>query len=87
MQPHRHTVITPLAHPGGMAAADIATPKVAFPPKELKVVLPIRLYVQLHSRKILTGKNICQTVEEALSAYFAQRPLDGGTRDPPPAND
>lgn len=39
-------------------------------PKTLKVTLPARLHLQLHSLKILTGTNISTTVEDALNAYF-----------------
>lgn len=51
-------------------------------PKTLKVSLPARLHLQLHSLKILTGTNISETVEEALNAYFSDRledqvPIEG----------
>lgn len=42
-------------------------------PKTLKVSLPARLHLQLHSLKILTGTNISETVEEALDRYFDDR--------------
>ncbi len=50
-------------------------------PKTLKVVLPARLHLQLHSLKILTGKNISATVEEALSAFFADSNIAKQTDD------
>lgn len=39
-------------------------------PKNLKVTIPARLHLQLHTRKILTGTTISQTVEDALLAFF-----------------
>lgn len=44
--------------------------------KTLKVSLPAKLHLQLHSVKILKGTNISDTVEAALEAYFDDR-LDG----------
>lgn len=38
--------------------------------RELKVLLPRRLAVGLHSEKILTGRTIASLVEEALRDYF-----------------
>lgn len=46
-------------------------------PKTLKVSLPARLHLQLHSLKILTGTNISDTVEDALNSYFEDR-IDEG---------
>lgn len=40
--------------------------------KDLKVRLPMRYHVQLQSLKVLTGKNISEAVEEALSQYFRE---------------
>jgi len=39
--------------------------------KELKVKLPVSQHLKLHSMKVLTGKQINETIQEALSAYFA----------------
>lgn len=39
-------------------------------PKTLKVSLPARLHLKLHSLKILTGTTISDTVEEAVERYF-----------------
>lgn len=40
--------------------------------KTLKVTLPTRMHLKLHQLKILAGKNISTTVEEALDEYFEQ---------------
>lgn len=42
-------------------------------PKTLKVSLPAKMHLQLHSLKILTGKNISDTVEDALDSYFSDQ--------------
>jgi hypothetical protein len=39
--------------------------------KELKVKLPLRFHVKLHSMKLLSGKTMASAVGEALEAYFA----------------
>lgn len=39
--------------------------------KEVKVKIPVRHHVRLHSMKVLTGKQIGDAVSEALDAYFA----------------
>lgn len=44
--------------------------------KTLKISLPAKLHLQLHTVKILKGKNISDTVEEALDEFFEQR-VDG----------
>ena len=41
--------------------------------KEMKLNLPVRYHVHLHSMKVLTGKQISDTVTEALEFYFAAR--------------
>lgn len=41
------------------------------PSREVKVQLPARLATALHANKILTGRPIGLTVEEALRAYYA----------------
>ncbi len=38
--------------------------------KTLKVTIPVGMHLRLHSLKILQGKNLSRTVEEALDAYF-----------------
>ncbi len=44
--------------------------------KEVKVKLPIRYHVRLHSIKVLSGKQISATVAEALEDYFRdQNPM------------
>lgn len=44
------------------------------PQKELKVKLATRLHVQLHSRKILHGASIQDTIAAALDLYFRDHP-------------
>lgn len=39
-------------------------------PRQLKVKVPTRTMIKLHSLKILTGKNISDQVLEALNRYF-----------------
>ncbi|MGQ0535161.1 MAG: hypothetical protein ACT4PT_03715 [Methanobacteriota archaeon] len=42
--------------------------------KEIKVRIPARYHILLHSMKTATGKAISETVSEALQGYFeAQR--------------
>ena len=38
--------------------------------KSIKVKLPIRQHIKLHALKLFTEKNISETVEKALDAYF-----------------
>lgn len=38
--------------------------------RQLNVSIPVYQHVQLHTLKVLTGKNMSQTVFEALEAYF-----------------
>lgn len=38
--------------------------------KTMKVQIPTRLHIKLHSLKILSGQNISETVEEAVESYF-----------------
>ncbi len=47
-------------------------------PKTLKVSIPARLHLRLHSLKILTGTTISDTVEDALSAYLDEAGPPGG---------
>lgn len=46
--------------------------------KELKVKLPLRFHVKLHSMKLLSGKTMASAVAEALEAYFTRAPLVTG---------
>lgn len=49
----------------------IRQPATAMPTtKEVKVRIPVQHHVRLHSMKVLTGKQISDTVSEALRAYF-----------------
>lgn len=48
--------------------------------KTLKVSVPAKLHLKLHSVKILKGENISDTVEAALGEYFDDR-LDEEGRD------
>ena len=41
--------------------------------KEVKVRIPIQHHVRLHSMKVLTGKQISDTVAKALDAYFGSQ--------------
>lgn len=41
--------------------------------KTLKVSVPTKLHLKLHSVKILKGENISDTVEAALGEYFDDR--------------
>lgn len=38
--------------------------------KELKVNIPVKYHLQLHSLKVLEGRQIHGVVEEALDRYF-----------------
>jgi hypothetical protein len=39
--------------------------------KELKVHVPVKYHLQLHSMKVLEGRQIHLMVQEALDQYFA----------------
>lgn len=39
--------------------------------KELKVHVPVKYHLQLHSLKVLEGRQIHAMVQEALDQYFA----------------
>ena len=41
------------------------------PTRDLKVKIPLNYYVQLHTLKIMRGKNMADALCEALDAYFA----------------
>lgn len=43
--------------------------------KEIKIMLPQRLIVQLRAAKILAGKQMSEILAEALEAYFRDRPV------------
>jgi hypothetical protein len=53
--------------------------------KTVKVSIPAKLHLQLHTVKILKGKNISDTVEAALDEYFEGRIGEGG--EPPVSGD
>lgn len=40
--------------------------------KELKVIIPMELHLQLLRRKLLHGQTIASSVEEALRRYFTE---------------
>lgn len=44
--------------------------------KSIKVKLPIRQHIKLHALKLFTEKNISETVEKALDAYFKDMKQD-----------
>lgn len=44
--------------------------------KSIKVKLPIRQHIKLHALKLFTEKNISETVEKALDAYFREMKQD-----------
>lgn len=39
--------------------------------KELKVNIPVKYHLQLHSLKVMEGRQIHGVIEEALDKYFA----------------
>lgn len=53
--------------------------------KEVKVKIPVGHHIRLHSMKVLTGKQISDTITEALDAYFAQHANEVAL--PPPGID
>ena len=42
--------------------------------KDLKVRIPVKYHMQLHTLKILRGKSLSDAVTEALDEYFAKNP-------------
>lgn len=48
-------------------------------PKTLKVTIPVGMHLRLHSLKILQGKNLSRTVEEALDAYFDEPTMEASS--------
>ena len=54
--------------------------------REMKVKIPLRLHVSLHSMKLLSGRQISDIVTEALVAYLAERrPASAAMVGPEPA--
>lgn len=45
--------------------------------REMKVKIPLKLHVSLHSLKLLSGRQISDIVTEALLAYMAQHTQHG----------
>lgn len=45
--------------------------------KELKVHVPVKYHLQLHSLKVLEGRQIHLMVQEALDQYFAALKPEG----------
>lgn len=41
-------------------------------PKELKVQIPMELYLKLHQHKILNGALLSDVVSDALATYLAE---------------
>lgn len=46
---------------------------VASASKEVKVRVPVRHHLRLHTMKVLTGAQISDIVSQALDAYFASQ--------------
>lgn len=46
--------------------------------KPLKVSVPIKQHIDLHKLKILTGKNMSETVQDALEMYLDAIRENGG---------
>ena len=46
----------------------------AHPNKDLKVRIPVKYHMQLHTLKILRGKSLSDAVAEALDDYFTKQP-------------
>lgn len=44
--------------------------------KEIKLQLPLRTHVSLHSMKLLKNQSIRESVVAALDRYFQSHPLD-----------
>lgn len=47
--------------------------------KEVKLKLPLRHHVSLHSLKLLRSQSISDLVADALDAYFAKGPIPAPT--------
>ena len=48
--------------------------------KELKVNIPVKYHLQLHSLKVMEGRQIHGVVQAALSQYFATLKMNGAVR-------
>lgn len=46
--------------------------------KPLKVSVPVKQHIDLHKLKILTGKNMSETVQDALEMYLDAIRENGG---------
>jgi hypothetical protein len=55
--------------------------------REMKVKIPLRLHISLHSLKLLSGRQLSEIVTEALVAYLATQSQvkPGGEPEEPPA--
>ncbi|MBI4392419.1 MAG: hypothetical protein HY556_01290 [Euryarchaeota archaeon] len=53
--------------------------------KEVKVKIPINYHIKLHSMKVLTGKQISDTITEALDRYFHELKGPSALEAPDPA--
>ena len=49
--------------------------------KELKVHIPVKYHLQLHSLKVMEGRQIHGVVQEALDKYFASLRADQDDED------
>ena len=49
--------------------------------KELKVNIPVKYHLQLHSLKVMEGRQIHGVVQEALDQYFAALKVAQDERD------
>ena len=61
----------------------MSVPTADAPEKELKVKIPVRHHLRLHSIKVLYGKHISDCITEALDAYFAEKPPLAGVETEP----
>jgi hypothetical protein len=48
--------------------------------KELKVNIPVKYHLQLHSLKVMEGRQIHGVVQEALDHYFANLRADAAEK-------
>ena len=49
--------------------------------KELKVNIPVKYHLQLHSLKVMEGRQIHGVVQEALDKYFSTLRADQPSKD------
>ncbi len=54
------------------------TETITIPAKDLKVRIPVKYHMQLHTLKILRGKSLSDAVTEALDDYFQKTPPPTG---------